>query len=108
LDDIATYYHLYRDLMAFWYERYHDHILDIIYEDFVDQPDQNRITIFEHLGLSAPSSQKQWKFDQSSVVRTASRHQVNQPIYKNSSSEWKKISDCILPQLSSIMALENE
>ena len=108
LDDIATYYHLYRDLMAFWNERYHDHILDIIYEDFVDQPDQNRNTIFEHLGLSVTSLKNQGKSHQSSVVRTASRHQVNQPIYKNSSSEWKKISDCILPQLSSIMALENE
>jgi hypothetical protein len=54
------------------------------------------------------SLKNQGKSDQSSVVRTASRHQVNQPIYKNSSSEWKKMSDCILPQLSSIMALENE
>jgi len=107
LDDIAIYYHLYRDLMAFWSEKYQNHIMEIIYEDFVDHPKENITSIFEFLGLSFPSPEEQVT-DNSSIVRTASRNQVNKPIYKNSSEQWKKMSDYILPQLASVMHLENE
>lgn len=107
LNDIAIYYHLYRDLMQFWSERYQDHIKEIVYEDFVDQPEDKKNDIFEYLGLSVPSTKEQ-ETEEGAVVRTASRNQVNKPIYKNSSNQWKKMSDYILPQLETVMRLENE
>lgn len=93
--------------MQFWSERYQDHIKEIVYEDFVDQPEDKKNDIFEYLGLSVPSTKEQ-ETEEGAVVRTASRNQVNKPIYKNSSNQWKKMSDYILPQLETVMRLENE
>ena len=89
LDDLITYYGLYRDLMQFWEERYGDRIYNLNYETLtINQKDETR-KLIQYLGIEwqeaclAPQDNKR-------SVETASNIQIRQKIYQGSSQEWKK------------------
>ena len=75
LDDVVTYFGLYKDLMQFWNTYYGDRIFDLNYDNLtINQEDQTR-KLIQHLGLEwergclSPQSNKR-------NVRTASQQQV--------------------------------
>jgi len=94
LRDIAGYYQLYKDLMAFWDEQFPDAIHHLDYEKLtVDQEEQTR-ALLTHIGLD-------WEdqclaFDKTErAVATASAHQVRKPIYRGSSEAWRNYAPFI-------------
>lgn len=94
LKDIADYYHLYQDLMAFWDEAFPGAIHHLDYDKLtVDQEAQTR-TLLDHVGLN-------WEdqclaFDKTEcAVATASAHQVRKPIYQGSSDAWRNYAPFI-------------
>jgi tetratricopeptide (TPR) repeat protein len=89
LDDLVTYYGLYRGLMQFWEEQYGDRIYNLNYEALtMNQEDETR-KLIQYLGLEwqeaclSPQDNKR-------SVGTASNKQIRQKIYQGSSQEWKK------------------
>lgn len=89
LESLVRYFELYQDLMAFWYERFPDRIIDVDYEALVGDPDTQIPNLIQALGLEwqeaclAPQ-------DSANVVRTASQDQVRKKIYKGSVDGWRK------------------
>ncbi|MEO1238197.1 MAG: tetratricopeptide repeat protein [Pseudomonadota bacterium] len=87
--DVAVYYRLYRDLMAFWQDRFGDRIIDVDYDALADTPVVEAKKLVAALGLD-------WHDDLVAVeksarsVRTASALQVKQGIYKGSSGAWRR------------------
>jgi len=88
LYDIGTHYHQYERLMNHWKSIYPDSILDVVYEDVVDDPENNIRKMLAFCNLS-------WHEDclnfnkGNRAVRTASFDQVHQPLYTKSVERWK-------------------
>lgn len=89
IQDIADYYNIYKDLMEFWYE-YNDHsILEINYEKMTENPKSEISPVLAKLNLNWDDELLNF-YKKTKITNTASKDQVNQPIYKGSSEEWKK------------------
>ena len=89
LDDVVTYFGLYKDLMQFWQGHYGGRIFDLNYDNLtINQEDETR-KLIQYLGLEwedkclSPQSNKR-------SVRTASQQQVRQKVYQGSSQQWRK------------------
>ena len=88
LSDIGHQYKQYEKLMAHWHNVLPGKIMDINYEDTVNDPEYWSRKLIDHVGLEwdeaclAPH-----KLERS--VKTASHWQVRQPIYKTSVKRWK-------------------
>jgi hypothetical protein len=82
-EDIAHHYGLYRKLMAHWRNALGDRILDVSYEDVVNNPALETERMLDFIGL--PSGGLELNRDRAlKVVTTASVWQVRQPIHRNS------------------------
>ena len=89
LDEVVTYFGLYKDLMQFWKRNYGDRIYDLHYDSLtINQEDETK-KLTQYLGLvwqdSCLSPQ-----DNNRSVRTASQEQVRQKVYQGSSQQWQK------------------
>lgn len=86
---LIRYFDLYRDLMAFWRDRFPGRIIDVDYEALVHDSDSQIPNLCQALGLDwqeaclAPQ-------DSTNVVRTASQDQVRKKIYKGSANGWRR------------------
>ena len=87
--DIINFYEIYIDIMNFWNNELGDGcILNINYEDLVNEPEEKTKQIFQYLEL---------KFDRKFInieennrwVRTASDVQVRKGIKKTHKSSWE-------------------
>ena len=89
LDDIVTYFGLYKDLMQFWRGHYGDRIYNLNYDNLTINQDDETRKLIQYLGL-------EWEDDCLSpqhnkrAVRTASQQQVRQKVYQGSSQLWRK------------------
>ena len=91
LQDIVSYYMLYKDLMKTWQARYNEQIYNLNYEKLtVDQVIETK-NLIKYLDLTwektclSPQNNKR-------SVRTASQQQVRKKIYQGSSQIWHKYS----------------
>lgn len=88
-DDIAAYYAQYERLMAHWKRVIPIEVLDIQYENLLDDLERESRRMLEYCGLA-------WEdecldFHRSKrPVRTASSWQVRQPLYRTAMARWKK------------------
>jgi tetratricopeptide (TPR) repeat protein len=89
LDDVVTYFGLYKDLMQFWQGHYGGRIFDLNYDNLtINQEDETR-KLIQYLELEwedeclSPQRNKR-------SVRTASQQQVRQKVYQGSSQQWRK------------------
>ncbi len=90
--DVAYYYSIYADLMKFWKQNFQERILDVNYENFVQDYEENTKKILSYLDLNWENTIRNYdKNDR--VVTTASYNQVRRGIKKNTSEEWKKHKD---------------
>ena len=88
-EGIAIYYKLYAELMKFWKKKFSKNFLNIKYESFVKDYEENTKKILDYLDLKWEKQMKNYqKTDR--VVTTASYQQVRNKIRKNTSNEWKK------------------
>ena len=91
-NDTAKYYVLYEDLMKFWSHNLNSNIIQINYEDFVNDFENHIFNIIEKLNIKWEDNVK--NFDKNKrPVQTASLLQVREKIKKNTSEEWKKYDE---------------
>jgi len=88
LADIGRYYSGYVDLMAHWRRCYPDSILQVDYEDVVDDLEGQVRGMLEFLGLSFEPACVEFHRTERSV-RTASSEQVRQPINRRGVEQWR-------------------
>ena len=87
--DTGRYYLLFDRLMAHWRESMPGRILEVRYEDIVE--DQEGVTrrLLEHCGLSWDPACLRFE-ENAAPVSTASAVQVRSPIYRSSLQRWKR------------------
>ena len=94
--DIANYYVMYNDLMSFWRNKFQSQIINIQYEDFVDNFEIQTKNILSEINLDWEDTLRNYE-KTNRVVRTASFQQVRSKIKKNTSKQWEKYSDYLEP-----------
>ena len=90
--DTAEYYILYNDLMKFWSKNFKEKIININYENFVNDFVNQTNSLIEKLGIKWEENLKNYNKN-NKPVQTASLLQVRGKIKKNTSEEWKKYRD---------------
>ena len=105
LKNIAHHYHFYTEIMKFW-QTWDDQIISIHYEDIIaDQRGQTQLML-ERLGL--PWDDRCLDFHKTDRnVKTASRLQVRQPIYKTSIEKWRRYEKELQPLIKGLGNLAN-
>jgi tetratricopeptide (TPR) repeat protein len=95
--DLAHYYHEYRRLMTHWRAVLPQQtLLDVRYEDLVDDPEGWSRRMLAHIGL--PWDPRCLEFHRTHrPVLTASNWQVRQPISKGSVDRWRRYERFIGP-----------
>jgi tetratricopeptide (TPR) repeat protein len=95
--DLGHYYHEYRRLMAHWRAVLPPRtLLDVRYEDLVDDPEGWSRRMLAHIGL--PWDARCLEFHRTDrPVLTASNWQVRQPISKSSVGRWRRYEAFLAP-----------
>jgi tetratricopeptide (TPR) repeat protein len=95
--DLAHYYHQYRRLMAHWRAVLPPQtLLDVRYEDLVEDPEGWSRRMLAHVGL--PWDPRCLEFHRTDrPVLTASNWQVRQPISKSSVERWRRFEQFLGP-----------
>lgn len=113
LSDIGRYYRDYVDLMAHWQQVYPGRILQVDYEDVVDDLETQVRRMLDYLGLEFEPACVEFHRTERSV-RTASSEQVRQPIYRSGVEQWRhfepwlgELREALGPELASTAAVEN-
>ena len=101
----AMYYLLYRDLMKFWKEKYSEKIINVNYESFVENFEEEIKKLFDQLNLKWEKQLYDFHKNER-PVETASLMQVRSKIYKNSSNQWKNYKK-YLKSMIDILSLNN-
>jgi tetratricopeptide (TPR) repeat protein len=96
LEDAAHWYEQYLRLMAHWKSLYGEDILDVSYDELVDQPEPTIRRLLEFCGLDWENSCLDFN-GADRAVRTASVWQVREPLYKRSSGRWRNYADQLRP-----------
>ena len=95
---IAEYYLLYKDLMNFWKNKYPGQFINISYERFVEDYQNNIKKIFQNLDLEWEDHLLEF-YKNKRPVETSSFQQVRKKIYQKSSEEWKKYKNFLKPMM---------
>ena len=92
LDDIARYYKDYEKIMEFWNSYFPGSIHTVLYEDVIQDSENQVRKMIEFLDLDFEESCLSF-YKSSRPVKTASSEQVRQPIYKTALNYWKHFED---------------
>ena len=96
LSDLAIYYRLYEDLMAFWHEKFPGRIYDLDYEKLTEHQEEETRKLLDYCGL--PWEEECLSFHETKrVVKTASAAQIRNKMYQGSSEAWKKFEKHLAP-----------
>jgi hypothetical protein len=102
LAELGRYYRLYERLMMHWHAVLPaGRILDVGYEQAVEQPEQNVRRMLEFCGLEFEPACLDFH-DTERTVTTASAVQVRKPLYKTSVQRWKKYAADLEPLLKAL------
>jgi Tfp pilus assembly protein PilF len=94
--DIAAYYVRFDRLMARWREALPDRLIEVRYEDLIENQDGETRRLLAHCGL-------EWSDDclsfhtNAAPVATPSAAQVRRPIYRDSVARWKRHEGVLEP-----------
>ncbi len=96
LDDIAEYYKMYKDMMAFWHRKYPGRIVSVNYDAFTQDQEGETRKLLKNCGLT---------FEQGCIdfhknkraIKTASVTQVRKKVYKGSNEEWRRFERFLEP-----------
>jgi hypothetical protein len=82
--------------MDFWHDSFSGQILDVQYEDVVDDLEKQVRRILEYCGLPFESACLDFH-ETKRLVRTPSSEQVRQPIYRSGVDQWRNYENHLEP-----------
>lgn len=103
LAELADYYNRYLDLMDYWRDVLPDRLMEIDYEETVNNFEPQARALVGHAGLDwndsclKPHKQKR-------AVLTASKMQVIKPVYKTSVKSWQRYEKQLAPLIDGLKA----
>ena len=89
LKDLAAYYHLFEEIIAFWRQEVPGWFHEIAYEDLIADPEGQSRALIKACGLDWEDACLNFH-ENKRRVDTLSVHQVRQPIYKSSLKAWER------------------
>lgn len=96
LSDLGEYYRDYIELMAHWQSVFPDQILQVNYENVVDDLESQVTRILNYCGL--PFEKECLEFHRTKrAVRTPSSEQVRQPLYRAGLDQWRHFEPWLVP-----------
>ena len=98
---LGQYYRGYREMMEFWKQRFPTKILDVHYEDMVQDVEGESRRIINFVELDWEDACLEF-YKSERVVQTASLWQVRQPIYSSSVSRWRHYARHLGPLVESL------
>lgn len=101
MENLGSYYQGYLKLMAHWRKVLTLPMLEINYEDLIENQEPLSRKLVEFCGLQWHESCLQFHKTQR-FVRTASYDQVNRPLYRQSLARWKNYEKHITPLLTAL------
>jgi hypothetical protein len=104
LDELAEYYLLYHDLMAFWQTRFPGRIYQLDYEALTENQQFETRRLLNYCGLGWEQSCLDFHASKRDV-KTASQVQVRKKMYQGSSSAWMKYEQQLQPLLRKLEAI---
>ena len=104
LDDILLYFKAYKSLMDFWKEHLDQAIFEINYEQLTNDPKKETANLLKYCSLDWEDTCLTF-YKNDTLIETASRAQVRQPIYRGSSKEWQAYRKFLGPTETKINAL---
>jgi Tfp pilus assembly protein PilF len=96
IEEIASYYRSYLELMRHWDAVLPGRVLRVIYDDLVDDLDAEVRRLLGHCDLAFEPSSLEFHRTQRSV-NTPSSEQVRQPIYRDGLTDWRKYEPWLDP-----------
>ncbi|RLA13578.1 MAG: hypothetical protein DRQ59_05025 [Gammaproteobacteria bacterium] len=96
LENVGHAYRGYLRLMTHWHEIFSDNILDVEYEQLLDDPETESRRMLKHCGLEWDPEVLNFA-NQQRPVSTASLWQVRQPLYKTAIGRWKNYQKYLGP-----------
>jgi len=91
---IISFYNFYKDMMKFWKTNESEFFYTLNYEEFVNDPKENCIKLYQYLGLNF--DEKYLNIQKNSRwVRTASDIQVRDKINKESIESWHNYKEAL-------------
>jgi tetratricopeptide (TPR) repeat protein len=103
LADLGHHYAHYLKLMEHWREVLPGRMLEIDYEDLVENQEEMTRKLVDHVGLPWDDACLRPQ-DVQRTVLTASVWQVRQPVYKRSAGRWKNYGDLLKPLQDALSA----
>ncbi len=101
--NIAQYYHMYQDLMAFWHERFPGRILDMDYEHLTQNQKRQTERLLEFTGVDWEDGCLEFHKNKRAVM-TVSSTQVRRAMYQGSSEAWRNYEAHLGPLLDGLGA----
>ena len=100
-EDIAAYYGLYKNLMAFWKKLFPKQIFDLCYEDLTLNQKTETQKILKYCDLKWDENCLNFHKN-NTAVKTTSAIQVKQKMYQGSSEAWKKHEAFLQPLIKGL------
>ncbi len=101
MTNLAEFYNLYRDLMAFWHEQFPGMIYELDYESLTENQEEQSRKLLDFCGLDW-EKECLYFYKTKRAVRTASSAQVRRKMYKGSSEAWRKYESYLQPLINSL------
>jgi hypothetical protein len=101
LGDLGRYYRDYVELMAHFDEALPDRVHRVIYEDMVDDTENEVRRLLAYCGLRFEDQCLRF-FENPRAVRTASSEQVRKPIYREGIDHWRHYEPWLEPLKSAL------
>jgi tetratricopeptide (TPR) repeat protein len=96
LQDLGRYYIAYRQLMDHWHAVLPGAVLDVAYEDLVNDPERELRHVLEFCKLDWQPACLNFH-ENRTPTNTASAAQVRQPVYTSSVAKWKHVEEQLAP-----------
>lgn len=106
LRELAGYYRLFDDLMTHWRRVLPGRMIEIRYDDLVENPQPTIERMQRRCGLPLNIACLRHN-KRKSAIRTASAIQAKQPIYKSSMGSWKRFADELGPLFEALPLDQN-
>lgn len=101
LRELGRYIRGYQKLMAHWHQLLPGRIIDVAYEELVEDPERVLREVFRRCHLSFDPRSLSF-FRSSAAISTASAAQVRQPIYRTSVQSWRHYARHLGPLLEEL------